>query len=146
VAEGLITPDELRRITEEKEREKMRKALEKKRRMDEERHHFRDTFMQQDVPRDDPRTRERFAALVRGAAERGEREVLALRFPSEYCTDGGRAINNFEPDWPNTLTGFARRAYEFWQRELEPQGYKLRAQIMDFPGGVPGDVGVFLRW
>ena len=77
----------------------------------------------------------------KGAAERGEREVLALRFPSEYCTDGGRAINNFEPDWPKTLTGFAKRAYEFWQRELEPQGYKLRAQIMDFPGGVPGDVG-----
>ena len=64
----------------------------------------------------------------------------------EYCTDGGRAINNFEPDWPKTLTGFAKRAYEFWQEELEPQGYKLSAQIMDFPGGVPGDVGVFLRW
>jgi hypothetical protein len=146
VAEALITPEQLRRITEEKEMEKMHEALEKKRRMDEERHHFRDTFMQQDFPRDDPRTRERFAALVRGAAERGEREVLALRFPSEYCTDGGRAINNFEPDWPKTLTGFAKRAYEFWQEELEPQGYKLSAQIMDFPGGVPGDVGVFLRW
>ncbi len=46
----------------------------------------------------------------------------------------------------DTLTGFAKRAYEFWQKELEPQGYKLRAQIMDFPGGMPGDVGIFLRW
>ena len=146
MADGLITPDELRRITAEKEMEKMREALEKKRRMDEERHHFYDTFMHQDISRDDPHALERFSALVRGAAERGEREVLALRFPSEYCTDGGRAINSFEPDWPNTLTGFAKRAYEFWQRELAPQGYKLRAQIMDFPAGVPGDVGIFLRW
>ena len=57
-----------------------------------------------------------------------------LRFSSAYCTDGGRAINSFEPDWPETLTGFAKRAHEFWQKELEPHGYKLRAQIMDFPG------------
>jgi hypothetical protein len=40
----------------------------------------------------------------------------------------------------------AKRAYEFWQEELEPQGYKLSAQFMHFPGGVPGDVGLFLRW
>jgi hypothetical protein len=84
--------------------------------------------------------------VVRSAAERGEREVLALRFPSEYCTDGGRAINNAEPTWPDPLTGFAKRAHGFWLKELQPQGYKVRAQIMDFPGGVPGDVGMFLRW
>jgi hypothetical protein len=35
-----------------------------------------------------------------------------------------------------------------WRRvhQLEPKGYKLRAQIMDFPGGMQGDVGIFLRW
>ena len=82
----------------------------------------------------------------KSAAERDEQELMVLRFASEYCTDGGRAINSFEPDWPKTLTGFAKRAYEFWQKELEPHGYKLRAQIMDFPGGMPGDVGMFLRW
>jgi hypothetical protein len=84
--------------------------------------------------------------VVKAAAERGEREVLALRFSSTYCSDGGRAINSFEPDWPKTLTGFAKRAHEFWQKELEPKGYKVRAQIMDFPGGMPGDVGIFLKW
>ena len=47
---------------------------------------------------------------------------------------------------PGPASGFAKRAYEFWRKELEPQGYKLRAQIMDFPGGMPGDVGMFLRW
>jgi hypothetical protein len=143
MAGRLITPDELRRITDEKEMEKMREALEKKRKMDEERHHFHDTFMHQDVR---PEVLERVSALVRGAAERGEREVLALRFPSEYCTDGGRAINSFEPNWPETLTGFAKRAMEFFDRELKPLGYHARAQIIDFPGGMPGDVGIFLRW
>jgi hypothetical protein len=143
VAEGLIMPDELRRITEEKEMARVSEALEKKRKIDDERHQLHDAFMAQEIH---PDVFERVSRVVKSAAERGEREVLAVRFPSEYCTDGGRAINNFEPDWPQTLTGFAKRAYEFWQKELEPKGYKVRAQIMDFPGGVPGDVGLFLRW
>lgn len=143
MAEGLITPDQLRRIADEKDMEKAREALEKKRKADEERHNFHDAFMAQDIH---PDVFERVSRVVKSAAERGEREVLVMRFPSEYCTDGGRAINSFESDWPKTLTGFAKRAFEFWQNELEPQGYKVRAQIMDFPGGMPGDVGIFLRW
>ena len=143
MAQGLITPDELRRLTEEKEMEKAKEALEKQRKVDDDHHHLRDAFMAQEIH---PEVFERVSRVVKGAAERGEREVLAIRFPSEYCTDHGRAINNFESGWPDTLTGFARRAYEFWQKELEPRGYKLRAQLMDFPGGVPGDVGIFLRW
>jgi hypothetical protein len=143
VAEGLITPDQLRRIADEKEMEKAKEALEKKRKVDDERHHLRDAFMAQDVH---PEVFERVSKVVQSAAERGENEVLAVRFPSEYCTDGGRAINNFEPNWPETLTGFAKRGHEFFKKELEPNGFKVRAQILDFPGGVPGDVGIFLRW
>ena len=143
MAEGLITPDELRRIADEKEMAKAREALEKKRKADEAQDQVREAFMSRDIH---PEVFERVSKVVRAAAERGEREVLALRFSSEYCTDGGRAINSLEPDWPESLTGFAKRAYEFWQEELEPQGYKLRAQIMDFPGGMPGDVGMFLKW
>jgi len=139
----LITPDQLRKIAEEKEMAQLREALEKKRKVDDERQQLRDAFMSQDIH---PDVFDRVSRVVKGAAERGEREVLAMRFPSEYCTDGGRAINSFEPNWPKSLTGFAKRAYDFWQKELEPQGYKLRVQIMDFPGGVPGDVGVFLKW
>jgi hypothetical protein len=143
MAEGLITPDQLRQITDEKEKEKLQEALEKKRKTDDEHHQLHDAFMAREIHAD---VFERVSKVVRAAAERGEREVQVVRFSSQYCTDGGRAINNFEPEWPDTLTGFAKRAYEFWQKELEPQGYKVRAQIMDFPGGVPGDVGMFLRW
>jgi hypothetical protein len=143
VAEGLITPDQLRKIAEEKEMAQLREALEKKRKADEAQDQVREAFMSREVH---PEVFERVSRVVKSAAERGEREVLALRFSSTYCTDGGRAINSFEPDWPDSLTGFAKRAYEFWQKELEPKGYKLHAQIMDFPGGMPGDVGIFLRW
>lgn len=141
--EGLITPDQLRRFAEEKEMEKVREALEKQRKVEDDRHHLREAFMAQEIH---PEVFERVSRVVKSAAERGERDVLAVRFPSEYCTDGGRAINNFEPNWPETLTGFAKRAHEFFQKELQPRGYKARAQILDFPGGVPGDVGIFLSW
>ena len=139
----VITPDELRRIADEQDMAKAREALEKKRKSDDEHQQLRDAFMAQQIH---PDVFERVSKVIRAAAERGEREVLVVRFSSQYCTDGGRAINNFEPEWPQTLTGFAKSAYEFWQKELEPKGYKVRAQIMDFPGGVPGDVGLFLRW
>jgi hypothetical protein len=66
--------------------------------------------------------------------------------PAPICADGGRAIDNFEPERPQTLTGFAKKAHELYEKELAPLGYKVRAQIMDYPGGMPGDVGIFLRW
>lgn len=86
------------------------------------------------------------ATKTRAAAERGENEVLVMRFPSALCTDRGRAINNAEADWPTTLTGRPRQAYEFWKEHLQPAKYKLRAMIIDWPGGLPGDVAFFLSW
>jgi hypothetical protein len=139
----LIKPDDLKRIADDVEMAKAKEALEKKRKVDHERDSFRDAFMTRDIA---PDVFDRLSRVVKGAAERGEHEVLAVRFPSAYCTDGGRAVNSFEPDWPQTLTGFAKKAHEFYEKELAPLGYKVRAQIMDFPGGMPGDVGIFLRW
>jgi hypothetical protein len=139
----MITPEQLRKIAEEKEMAQLREMLEKKRKADEAQDQVREAFLSRDIH---PEVFERVSRVVKSAAERGAREVLVVRFSSEYCTDGGRRINSFEPDWPESLTGFAKRAYEFWQKELEPKGYKLHAQIMDFPGGMPGDVGLFLKW
>jgi hypothetical protein len=139
----MITPEQLRKIAEEKEMAQLREMLEKKRKTDEAQDQVREAFLSRDVH---PEVFERVSRVVKSAAERGEREVLLFRFPSAYCTDRGRTINNSEPDWPKSLTGFAKRAHEFWEKELQPQGYKLRAQIMDFPGGMPGDVGIFLGW
>ena len=86
------------------------------------------------------------ATKTRAAAGRGETEVLVMRFPSALCTDRGRAINNAEPDWPTTLTGRPRQAYELCKEHLQPAKYKLRAMIIDWPGGLPGDVAFFLSW
>ncbi len=71
---------------------------------------------------------------------------MVMRFPSALCTDKGRAINNYEHGWPDTLIGRPRQAYELWHDRLQPAGYRLKAMIVDWPGGMPGDVGFFLEW
>jgi hypothetical protein len=84
--------------------------------------------------------------LVDRAADQGHTEVQIYRFPNELCTDRGRAINNFEEGWDRTLTGRPKLAYEFWHDRLRPLGFGLKAEIIDYPGGMPGDVGFSLTW
>ena len=80
-------------------------------------------------------------------AEHGEKEYLLLRFPSALCTDGARAINNPPNDsWPQTLRGEAAELYTRWHDELRPRGFHLSARVLDFPDGMPGNVGLFLFW
>lgn len=83
---------------------------------------------------------------AREAAERGEKEVMLTRFPSDLCSDRGRAINVSEPDWPATLRGEAAEIYLRWEHELRPRGFHLTARVLDFPNGMPGDIGLFLVW
>jgi CBS domain-containing protein len=83
---------------------------------------------------------------AREAAERGEKEFLLLRFPSRLCSDDGRAINAPDPEWPTTLRGEAAEIYLRWERELRPRGFRVAARVVDFPDGVPGDIGLFLVW
>ena len=86
------------------------------------------------------------AAIIERAARNGLTEVQVYRFPNTLCTDRGRAINQQEPGWEATLTGIPKEIYEFWHRRLRPLEYRLQVQIVDFSGGVPGDVGMSLKW
>jgi CBS domain-containing protein len=83
---------------------------------------------------------------ARVAAEHGGKELLLLRFPSQLCEDAGRAINAALPDWPRTLRGEAAEIYLLWERDLKPRGFHLAARVLDFPHGMPGDIGLFLLW
>jgi hypothetical protein len=83
---------------------------------------------------------------VRAAAGRSQTELMVMRFPNTLCNDKGRAINNADPSWPETLTGRPRQAFELWRDQLRPAGFRLSAMIIDWPGGLPGDVGFFLKW
>jgi hypothetical protein len=89
---------------------------------------------------------ERVAAIIQRAVNNGQTEVFVGKFPNTLLTDHGRAVNQGEAGWEKTLTGLPKELYEFWEKHLRPRGYKLRCQIVDFPGGMPGDVGISLSW
>jgi hypothetical protein len=89
---------------------------------------------------------EKAAIIVNRAVENGHSSVQVYRFPHTLCTDNGRAINQTEEGWEKTLTGVPKEIYDFWKRQLQPQGYHLRYEVVDYPGGMPGDIGVTLSW
>jgi CBS domain-containing protein len=85
-------------------------------------------------------------ANARQSAASGMKEFMLVRFPSQLCADGGRAINAPDPTWPETLRGEPADIFERWRCELKPRGFQIAAQIIDFPDGVPGDAALFLMW
>jgi CBS domain-containing protein len=117
--------DELRRAAAEKRQHTVAELIE---------HHISDTSWRS------------LLHQAREAAEHGQQELVLLRFPSELCSDGGRAINITEPTWPSTLRGEAAEIYLRWERDMKPHGFHLAAQVLNFPDGMPGDIGMFLSW
>ena len=85
-------------------------------------------------------------AIIQRAAKNGQTEVQVFRFPNEWCTDHGRAINQTEPGWESTLTGVPKQIYQLWNTYLRPRGYKLRVEVVDWPDGMPGDIAMTLSW
>jgi hypothetical protein len=84
--------------------------------------------------------------IIERAVNNGLTEVQVYRFPNQLCTDRGRAINQGEAGWEKTLTGIPKEVYSLWDRHFRARGYRLKVQIIDFPGGMPGDVGMTLSW
>jgi hypothetical protein len=86
------------------------------------------------------------SSVIQRAVRNGLTEVQVYRFPNSLCTDNGRAINQQERGWEKTLTGIAQEIYQLWFDYLQPRGYRIRYQIVDFPGGVLGDISIVIVW
>jgi hypothetical protein len=86
------------------------------------------------------------STVIQRAVRNGLTEVQVYRFPNSLCTDNGRAINQQEPGWEKTLTGIAKEIFNLWSDYLKPRGYRIGYQIIDFPGGMPGDIGIIIAW
>lgn len=88
----------------------------------------------------------RAATIIERATSNGLTEVLVGRFPKQLFADHGRAINQAEPGWETTLNGLPKELYDFWAKYLRPRGYRIKCQVVDFSGGIPGDIGITLTW
>lgn len=138
-----LSLDAMYAAREERERRSEAAAVEAARREDEHRAGNRGRFEARGLTDAD---RVDTISKVKAAFEGGQREVMLVSFPSDYCTDGGRRINNRLPGWQDTLPAGARVFLEFWRDALRPGGFGLGARILNFPGGVLGDVGLFVTW
>jgi hypothetical protein len=139
----IITADELRRMLERNAVERAEHAA-KLHELEAQKHTlFAAQFMNSDIG---PEEMERIRRVVMAAVRDGKAEALVYTFPSALCTDHGRAINNGDPAWPQTLQGQARRFFERWEAVGKPNGYRLSAMIINFPHDLPGEVGFFLSW
>jgi hypothetical protein len=140
---GLLRPQDLKQIASEAETEKMDEERRLRKKDEQQKEDLRAAFMAREVQ---PEAIERINKVIRIAAEQGHHQLQVLTFPSSYCSDGGRRINIGDPEWPETLTGFAKKAYDFYQKELRPLGYKVSMEIVTWPKGMPGDVAMYLKW
>ena len=94
----------------------------------------------------DDEVMEKASIIINRAVENGQMSVQVFTFPHTICSDNGRAINQAESGWEGTLTGIPKEIYEFWKRQLQPRGYHIRYETINYPGGMPGDIGIFLSW
>jgi hypothetical protein len=94
----------------------------------------------------DDEVMEKASIIINRAVENGQMSVQVFRFPHSLLTDNGRAINQAEAGWENTLTGIPKEIFEFWKRQLQPRGYHIRYETINYPGGMPGDIGISLSW
>jgi hypothetical protein len=127
------------------EAEEAAKAMRKQADADAEKKALLDHFLKPSGVSDEERLK-RAANIVKRAVDNGRSEVEVGRFPNQLFTDRGRAINQQEPGWEKTLTGLPLELFQFWEKYMKPRGYKLRVQIVDFPGGMPGEIGMTLSW
>ena len=140
---GLLRPEDLKMIASDAEMAEVEEEKQLRQKKKQQEVELREAFMSRHVA---PEAIERINNAVRVAAQNGHHHLQVITFPSSYCSDAGRRINIADPEWPTTLTGFAKDAYDFYNKELRPLGYKLQAEITSFPGGMPGDVGLSLAW
>jgi len=85
--------------------------------------------------------------LVRSRGFKADNSCVgSYRFPNAMCSDRGRRISNSEPDWEKTLKARPKFAYEFWHDHLRPLGFHLKAEVLEYSGGTPCDIGLILIW
>jgi hypothetical protein len=140
---GLLRPEDLKQISSDAEIVRMDEERQLKQKKEQQALELREAFMSREIH---PEAVERINHAVRIAAQNGQHQLQVVTFPCSFCTDGGRRINIADPEWPSTLTGYAKKAFEFYEKELRPLGFKLHAEIISFPGGMPGEIGLFLKW
>src|SRR3974390_2936753 len=100
------------------EQAKQRKADDELRRLEEEKAEKQALIDQLSKPSgvSDEEGVKRGLAIIQRAVNSGLKEIEVYRFPNALCTDRGRAINQMEDGWEDTLTGVPREILLLWRK------------------------------
>lgn len=106
--------------------------------------------------------RAHFINRIKAAFARGDNEWMVVSFPSRICSDEGRAVDNSDvppinksksnggsdddPAWLSTLPAGAHELYRFYRESLKSGGFHFEARVINYPNGMPGDIGIFFTW
>src|SRR4051812_15562957 len=108
--EILPTALDCRRIAAEKEAEKASDFMKKRAAADAEKKALLEQLEKPSGVSDEQRM-ERAAEIIKRAVSNGVSEVEIGRFSNRLCTDRGRAINQQEPGWEETLLGLPKELF-----------------------------------
>ncbi|OJU27466.1 MAG: hypothetical protein BGN89_08510, partial [Alphaproteobacteria bacterium 64-6] len=114
---GFLNPRDLKEMTSEAESAKMDEERQYKLKQEKMKKELHEAFLSRELH---PNVVKRINDAISIAARQGQHQIEVLTFPCQYCNDRGRRINNSDADWPDSLEGFAKKAYEFYARELKP--------------------------
>lgn len=141
----LPSADACRKLSAEMEAEKAAEFLRRRQAAEAEKKELLERLEKPSGVSDEERMR-RAAAIINRAVKNGLSEVEVGRFSNKLCSDRGRAINQQEPGWEDTLTGLPKELYQFWKTHMQSRGYRIKFQIADWPNGMPGDISITLSW
>ncbi len=141
----LPTAKDCLRKSAEMEAQKAAEYMKKRQAAEAEKKELMDRLLKPSGVSDEERMK-RAAAIINRAVSNGLTEVEVGRFPNKLFTDKGRAINQQEAGWEDTLTGLPKELHAFWKKHLEARGYHIKFQVADWPDGMPGDISMTLMW
>jgi len=105
--DALPTALDSRKKSAEMEAEKASEYMRKREAAEAEKKELLDRLARPSGVSDEERMK-RAATIIKRAVSNGLTEVEVGRFPNHHCTDKGRALNQQEPGWEDTLTGCRR--------------------------------------
>ena len=126
----LLRPQDLNQIRSDAQAAKIEEKQQAERKKEQQQLELSDAFAARVLH---PEAIDRINRAITIAAQQGSRQLEVLTFPCKFCNDGGRRINNLDADWPSSLEGFAKKAYEFFEKELRPKGFKLQQRSLVSP-------------
>lgn len=139
---GILLPSKLKKFSAGAEITKMEEERQAKQKKQQQQNELRDAFMAREIH---PEAVTRINKAIRIAAEQGHHQLeVALFLASSAAMAAGGSTLQIRNGQAHSRVS-RRRPTSSLSRSCAA-GYKLHAEIISYPAGMPGEVGLYLKW